>query len=327
MKIILALCMILGMSIYAYGDDFSKALQDVSVTIKSEGHEGSGTIFTREMKNKDGAVEKVNFVWTAGHVISDLRTVREIIDSTGNTRKISEFKDASIVKEIAKDGRRVGELKMDVKVVKYSDAENGEDLALLRIIESDFIKANTTFYLDKNIPDIGIQLYHCGSLQGQMGANSMTTGIMSQIGRIYEGRVYDQTTVTAFPGSSGGGVFVKNAKGLPEYVGMVTRGSGETFNLIVPIRRMMIFAKTNNIEWSLDDKAKMPTMEELEKIPAEGMLKPDATKNLAAKGDIMPTPTPPVKPKTLELKIEPKPSNTNHYDVPHHMVIETSSKA
>lgn len=311
MKWLLSIILVLWTGVLL-ADDFSKALQDVSVTIKADNAEGSGTIFTRDVKSTDGNIEKVNFVWTAGHVVAGLREVREIIDSTGNTRKVSEFKDASIVKEITKNGRRVGELKMDVKVVKYSDAENGEDLALLRIIESDFIKANTEFYLDKTITDVGAPLFHCGSLQGQMGANSMTTGIMSQIGRIYQGKVYDQTTVTAFPGSSGGGVFLKSADGKPKYIGMVTRGSGETFNLIVPIRRIRDWAKTSKIEWAVDPAVKMPTDEELSKIPVEGMvrssLNPFANGDGEKTGELKPpviTPGTPKSIKTLEFNGQP----------------------
>ena len=54
-------------------------LQDVSVTIVSEGSfsrgEGSGIIFSR--KDKDG--NTVNFIWTAAHVIDNLRTERKVI--------------------------------------------------------------------------------------------------------------------------------------------------------------------------------------------------------------------------------------------------------
>ena len=86
-------------------------------------------------------------------------------------------------------------------------------------------------------------------------------------------------------------MFIKAPSGLPQYVGMVTRGSGETFNLIVPTRRMMQFTKTNKIDWALDPKAALPTMDELEKIPVEGMMKP-----AEKKPDILPSPTAPVAP-------------------------------
>ena len=48
----------------------------------------------------------------------------------------------------------------------------------------------------------------------------MTTGIMSQVGRMLALNsstkvLFDQTTVTAFPGSSGGGVFLTDG----QYIG------------------------------------------------------------------------------------------------------------
>ena len=102
-----------------------------------------------------------------------------------------------------------------------------------------------------------------------MGSNSMTDGIYSQTGRLIKQlnkHVFDQTTVAAFPGSSGGGVFLKSDA---SYVGMLVRGAGETFNLIVPVRRMQDWCEKNKIMWALDPKVKLPTDEELAKIPVE----------------------------------------------------------
>ena len=67
-------------------------------------------------------------------------------------------------------------------------------------------------------------------------------------------------------GSSGGGVYLKSDA---RYVGMLVRGAGETFNLIVPVRRMVEWAKKNKITWALDPKVKMPSVEELGKMQVE----------------------------------------------------------
>ena len=146
----------------------------------------------------------VNFVWTAAHVVDNLRHVRQVIDpKTGQSKNVIEFKDAAIVKELVEDGRRVGELKMDARVIKYSDSENGEDLALLMIRKRDFVSSSAVFHTGSpNIVPIGTRLFHVGSLLGQTGAGSMTSGIMSQVGRVLDlgssgGVVFDQTTVTA----------------------------------------------------------------------------------------------------------------------------------
>jgi S1-C subfamily serine protease len=235
-------------------------LQDVSVTIKAKARysnsEGSGAMIIREVEGK-----KVTFVWTAAHVVDNLRKVRTVIDG-GASIKVVEFDDASIVKELVEKGRRVGEMKMDAKIIKYSNADDGHDLALLMVRATDYAKDGVDFYLkednDRIIP-IGTNLFHVGSLLGQMGANSMTTGIISQVGRTLDKFEYDQTTVTAFPGSSGGGVYLQNG----EYVGMIVRGAGEGFNLMVPVRRMIRWAEENEIMWAIDPKVEMPSMEEI----------------------------------------------------------------
>jgi hypothetical protein len=243
-------------------------LQNVSVTIRSEGAysagEGSGVIFTR----KDSRGNLVNFVWTAGHVIDNLRNTRTTVVN-GRPKTVVEFKDPMVVKEIRQGGRTVGRLQMDAEVLKYSDAKNGHDLALLRVRKFNFVKDTVTFYLDKEIPPLGEDLLHVGSLLGQMGANSMTDGIYSQHGRIIKSlnkHVFDQTTVTAFPGSSGGGVYLKSDA---RYIGMLVRGAGEGFNLIVPVRRMQDYCERHKMMWALDPKVNMPTEEELKKMPVE----------------------------------------------------------
>jgi len=251
-------------------------LQDVSVTVKSGFGEGSGVIVTREVEISPNLKQKINFVWTAAHVVDGLRSVRTIIKD-GRTIKIVEFKDAQIVQELVEDGRRVGEIKMEAKVIKYSDSENGEDLALLMVRKKGFINKSIVFYRGEGKPvSIGTELYHVGSLLGQTGSNSMTRGICSQVGRVLDlgngsGVVFDQTTVTAFPGSSGGGVFLSERSGdkAGQYVGMLVRGAGETFNLIVPVRRMRSYAKKQGILWAIDTDVKVPNLQEITSMATE----------------------------------------------------------
>lgn len=258
---------------YAEEVNISSYLQDISVTIKTERGSGSGVIFSREIESENGK-KNVNFVWTAAHVLEGIRSVRSILDIEGKTLKKPVFKDVQIVKKLIEDGITVGELSMDAVVVKYSDATDGEDLALLMVKKFNFVDVSAKFHKDENdtgLP-LGTQLYHVGSLLGESGANSMTTGIMSQVGRMLALNsstkvLFDQTTVTAFPGSSGGGVFLTDG----QYIGMLVRGAGETFNLIVPIRRINKWAKSENIVWALDPDVEAPTLEEINKLPKEKM--------------------------------------------------------
>ena len=262
-------------------EELSQHLQDISVTVKAPGSfgtsQGSGVIITREIRasKDDNTKSSVNFIWTAAHVVDNLRSTRTITEN-GQTKKVVEFKDAQIVQELVENGRKVGEVKMDCKVIRYSDADEGEDLALLMVRKTGFVSSSAAFYLGDEIIPIGTELFHVGSLLGQVGSNSMTRGIMSKVGRVLdvgqgEGTVFDQTTVTAFPGSSGGGVYLsdKNGDNSGKYVGMLVRGAGEGFNFIVPVRRMQDWAKKVNIEWALDTDAETPTLEELVTQPIE----------------------------------------------------------
>lgn len=268
---------ILGSS--AYAADVSD-LQEISVTIKSGNSQGSGVLFTRD---------DTTFVWTAGHVVDNLRRLRPMVDpETGTTRTAVEFQDAQIVQEFTENGRRIGEMKFEARVLKFSDAENGQDLALLEVRKKNFTTKTTTFYLDAEIPKIGTDLLHVGSLLGQVGANSLTTGIVSQIGRTLplgnSDVIFDQTTVTAFPGSSGGGVFLK---GDNRYIGMLVRGAGEQFNFIVPVRRIKDWVKSTKLEWAIDPSVALPSVEDRAKIVVE-----DSGKTFKAAADKAPAKEP-----------------------------------
>lgn len=284
-RLLASLLLLATMVSTSFGEDAKPApdaakiinhLQEISVTIKAETGEGflsgggsaqgSGVLFTR----KDGD-DTTTYVWTAGHVVAGLKCNRSVLVN-GSEKTITEFKDAQIVREFQEDGRKVGETKVDAKVLRFSDAETGEDLALLQIRKKNFAAEceSAEFYNEAVFPAVGTKLYHVGSLLGQFGSNSLTQGAVSQTGRVLQfgahGVVFDQTTVTAFPGSSGGGVFLESDG---RYMGMLVRGAGEQFNFVVPIRRMHAWAKEAKVEWALDRTITLPCADDLSKLPIE----------------------------------------------------------
>lgn len=264
-ELLVAMAVVSVVGVYAVAHDQALPkdvpayMQDISVTIRAGFSEGSGVAISRGDQT---------FVWTAGHVVDGLRKTRKVTDpKTGTPRTIIEFGDAKIVKTLVEGGRTVGRLEMDAEVIRYSDADHGHDLAILRVRKKGFIKVSAVFYDESKPPKLGTQLFHVGSLLGQVGSNSMTSGIVSQHGRLIGKVIFDQTTVTAFPGSSGGGVYLTDG----QYVGMLVRGAGEGFNLIVPVRRMRTWAKKAGVLWALDPRVKVPTDEEMKKIPVEDL--------------------------------------------------------
>ena len=238
----------------AAGKDIASHLQTISVTVKAGRSEGSGVAFTR-----DGQC----FIWTAGHVVDGLQMTRMVpARKTGTMRSVISFRDAQVVKTLVEDGRTVGHLMIDAEVLKYSGADYGDDLAILRVRKKGFITKSVVFEGDA-LPPLGTPLLHVGSLLGQVGSNSMTAGIVSQHGRLLAKKVYDQTDATSFPGSSGGGIY-RAANG--QYVGMLVRGAGEGFSLYVPVRRMRTWAKRVGVSWAIDLKVKLPSEAELQKL-------------------------------------------------------------
>jgi len=229
-------------------------LQDVSVTIKAGFSQGSGVIVRKG--NND-------FVLTAAHVVKGLRKVRTSIENKQEV-KIIEFDDATIMQVVIYEGRTVGRIEYQAKVVKYSDADNGYDVAVLQIRKPLAFDKHIEFYKDNIIPPVLSDVLHCGSLLGEDGANSVTKGSISQHGRIINNRVLDQVSVGAFPGSSGGGIYDKNGY----WIAMLVRGAGETFNLVTPIRELKVWAKDNNLMWLFDD-SEHPSQSDIDKILVE----------------------------------------------------------
>jgi hypothetical protein len=96
----------------------------------------------------------------------------------------------------------------------------------------------------------------------------VTRGTLSQLGRIIGGSkvIFDQCTVVAFPGSSGGAVTLDDGR----VVGMLVRGTSvQGFNLIVPVRRWRKWATSAGVLWAMEPAVKMPTAADLAAMPVE----------------------------------------------------------
>jgi S1-C subfamily serine protease len=239
-KLIAALVLLAAVPLHAEDTDtLAPRLQETAVTLHTESGQGSGVIVTRK---------GVNYVLTAGHVVAGNRRVTKVVTDSKDSSEVS-FKPVSIVKEIYTDGESIGTTSIQADVVAYSSAEFGQDVALVRL-RSKITDASVEFY-PKRLLSVGTAVVHVGSLEGQDGSNSFTTGSYAQIGRVLFDKVFDQTSCPAFPGSSGGGIYLQSNG---QYVGMLVRGSGETFNYIVPIRRLKDWAKAHHTEFLFDPK-------------------------------------------------------------------------
>lgn len=107
----------------------------------------------------------------------------------------------------------------------------GVDLAVLRVdVGKRPLGGRDSLCLMDTKPRIGLRLLHIGNWLGFM-PGSLSEGLLSNLDRVVEGEPYYQTTVTAYPGSSGGGVWTVDGR----LAGILVRGAGENANLIVPV--------------------------------------------------------------------------------------------
>jgi S1-C subfamily serine protease len=239
----------------------AERLMTNSVTVQAGRSQGSGTLCV----DKNGRT----WVLTAGHVIQGTREQKTVLDERGHQKVVISFPDFKLLSIVKEDGRQIGEFKYDVEVIRYSDPEAGDDLAVGRVRSRAFSpRYPMRFHLERTIPPVGTHLMHCGSMYGEFGHNSVTNGILSAQGRVLYDRIFDQTTCTADYGSSGGPIVLEDSG---RYVGMVVRkaGYGQSFNLIVPVRRVRDWAERNKVEFVLDASRPVPSDVELRKLPVE----------------------------------------------------------
>lgn len=252
-------------------------LQKLSVNVycaKSFGGgvQGSGTIFLSEVGGKPAA-----FVLTAHHVVEDLRDVKSVIIG-GETKKVVRYKDAQIIQEQVENGRAIGEIKYDAKILSV---DTRRDIALLRVRKGDFSAVGATFYLG-DIPTVGTEVYHCGAPGGKDlgGTSSLTAGILSRVGVRIPGfgggselGIFDQTDTAALGGSSGGMLTLKSDG---RFIGMITLGlqSGDSFHWIVPARAILEWSDEAKVRWLFDPLLERPTEVDIDVIPLELHIKP-----------------------------------------------------
>jgi len=160
-RLILPLMLVLTMATIAVASEGYANLQAVSVRVDVGGDYGTGVLVTREVAPK---VTRT-FVWTAGHVVERVRQ----LDGT--------FKHATIYQEHRYEGNRIGASRIEAKVIAYSSADTGEDLALLEILQDNFrpVAVSATFYLEDKIPGVGSEVVHVGCTRGLCNSVSLVS--------------------------------------------------------------------------------------------------------------------------------------------------------
>jgi S1-C subfamily serine protease len=187
------------------------------------------------------------YVWTCAHNLNE--------PSGG------KLEDVRLIQESFRGGRKVGEETSVGKVVRYSKSE---DVALIKVLRARWPSAYAVMASRGEIPRPGDRVWHVGSMCGPRGCNSVSEGVVAAVGRERQnggdkegGLLYDQMSVVAQPGSSGGGVFCKRTGRciglLAEYLGPKLGGAFTPSSFCsVPTRRLRGFAEATNCLWAVD---------------------------------------------------------------------------
>lgn len=263
-------------------------LQKLSVNVFCPGSyreiQGSGTIFLSEVfldRETEAMSHSAAFILTAHHVVRDLREVKSVIIG-GETKQVVRYGDAQIIQEQVENGRAIGEIKYDAKILSV---DTRRDIALLRVRKGDFSSVGAAFYLG-DIPPVGTEVYHCGAPGGKDlgGTSSLTAGIISRVGVRIPGfgggselGIFDQTDTAALGGSSGGMLTLKSDG---RFIGMITLGidGGDNFHWIVPARAILEWSDEAKVRWLFDPLLNRPTEADIDDIPLELHTKPGTFK-------------------------------------------------
>lgn len=232
-----------------------KHLKTISVVVKSEGAVGTGIVFSRT-NTTSGKIE--NFVWTAAHVVSHARKV--MVTPFG---EIPRFDMVSVVEEIMDNNETVGIQEYFADILKYSNVETGEDIALLRIQKKGYISDSVVF--STNMADVGTRIYHIGNFHGMEAPNSFSEGFVSKTDTYSNKKLFDQLNISGFQGSSGGGMYTENGK----CIGMLTLIHSDTWVYMIPERRIRQWATQEKILWAMDINVPLPSESELSTITVE----------------------------------------------------------
>lgn len=177
----------------------------------------SGTLISKEHR----------LVMTAEHCLKgDIRWVEkeEVIDGEVKKKKVEVRRDVDLTQVFYDGASKVGGSQYKAEILAYSDANEGADIALLRIRPKNIPMTREVPLIAKGVEALrGETVYVVGNPAGQEG--SVTKGIIVSMNRENDTSVGNkvkmiQTDAEVFFGNSGG--VLMNDEG--KYLGTVSRG-------------------------------------------------------------------------------------------------------
>lgn len=229
-----------------WADNLDTQVKSVSVSVVTSGGSGSGTMFVQGDKT---------YVLTAGHVVEKLRHVNKVNKDTGNETKeveVISWDEAKVIQTLYQDDKEVENTVLLAKVVVYSPVEDegGKDIAVLELLKKNHLKTGATLLpLPKHLT-VGQDVIHIGSLYGSI-TGAYIRGNVARLDYRALHSSFNVINVDSKPGSSGGGIFIKDGDNY-YLVGTVVRGDGSGVALTKPLAVIREVLKENNLDDSFN---------------------------------------------------------------------------
>lgn len=223
----LAIFLALGIAFLVSEPEQPPVLRAANATLLVVTPTGSGSGVVIHRTNPAG--ERRVFLWTAAHVAKGSDAV---------ARRIFRF-----------GTRKAGFAEFPAVLIGI-DATS--DLALYWIISPPDITSGATF--SSTVAQPGEPIFHIGNFLGDNFDNSLTTGVVSQVGvrplRLpgWPWVIVDQCDAAVARGGSGGGVFSADSG---EVVGIMVGGAGPGISVFVPTRVIWEYAQSAGLGWAV----------------------------------------------------------------------------
>jgi S1-C subfamily serine protease len=213
-------------------------MQASAVMLENKTGTGSGIIFNR----RDANGNPRTYVWTAAHVAVQHSVTNRLV----------------AVQEILKQGRSVGVLTNQLKLVKIF---SGLDVAVFEAENPFTYEAGAIFALSRPLR-AGEEVHHVGSIYGTKAHNSYSRGIVTHARRQSElFQAFVQTDLVLYPGCSGGPVFDRAGR----VVGMavITMAPGVSGFAAIEDWRKVVWEA--GLGWLMDASLPMPPVAPVDK--------------------------------------------------------------
>ncbi len=192
------------------------------------------------------------WVWTVAHVLeAGKQRIRvEVSPPVAEPLETDYWPEPWVRQIIVEDGMPKIARTFRCEVIRCDVAE---DIALLRVRADKPVFLGDTDFAERN-PRIGDPVWSCGAPEGL--DQTVTSGIVSFIGRLSDTRLMDQNSAVSMPGSSGGPVADEHGR----VIGLVHGGHGPGITLHVPTRVIVAWAEARGVSFALQTGGEPPDL-------------------------------------------------------------------